>query len=242
MLKSAASKLQLESNEFVVTNAAVSSVDGHIKFPNSSTAGSEGFAIDSCDRDSGNCVEVPMYNLQSYVSKFVKGTGPIDVLQIDVEGFDFDVLSGAGPVLDRTNYLEFEYSDRGTWPSHGVQDAVKLLDEKGFTCYWAGKGKLWRITNCYFDVFDSWHSWSNVACVRRTFTKLAEKMEGRFLSTIDDGLFADEYEKWDGKLTKREGLECDTRAQQIMQKWGSTFGEAISNEIKYGHCIKGQSR
>ena len=52
-------------------------------------------------------------SLESYVAKHVKSLGPIDVLQIDVEGWDFDVLFGAGSVLDRTKYIEFEYSDIG---------------------------------------------------------------------------------------------------------------------------------
>ena len=38
----------------------------------------------------------------------VKSTGPINILSVDVEGFDFDVLFGAGSVLDRTQCLEFE--------------------------------------------------------------------------------------------------------------------------------------
>ena len=54
-------------------------------------------------------VEVEMYSLDSYVEKFVKSKGPINVLAIDTEGWDFDVLFGASSVLDRTYYLEFEY-------------------------------------------------------------------------------------------------------------------------------------
>ena len=67
-------------------------------------------------------VEVEMYSLDSYVEKFVKSKGPINVLAIDTEGWDFDVLFGASSVLDRTYYLEFEYHEMGMsfmfFPAH----------------------------------------------------------------------------------------------------------------------------
>eukprot|EP00985_Skeletonema_marinoi_P017563 scaffold9675_cov143-Skeletonema_marinoi.AAC.5 len=65
-----------------------------------------------------------MFSLEDYVAKYVKGRGPINILQIDGEGYDFDVLFGAGSVLDSTHYLEiFEYRYR-------LPDAVRLLDGK----------------------------------------------------------------------------------------------------------------
>ena len=56
-----------------------------------------------------------MVSLQTYVDKFLKSKGPINILFIDVEGFDFDVLFGAGTVLDRTQYLGFEFHAIGAW-------------------------------------------------------------------------------------------------------------------------------
>lgn len=86
-----------------------------------------------------------MFSLEDYVAKYVKGRGPINILQIDGEGYDFDVLFGAGSVLDSTHYLEFfEYRYR-------LPDAVRLLDGKGFTCYWSGENRLCRISGCYFE-------------------------------------------------------------------------------------------
>lgn len=187
-LKNASKSLGLERQGFVVTHAAISSVDGSVKFPSGDLAGSEGFSMDDCidgKVDESKCVEVPMYSLESYVDRFVTRNGPINVLQIDVEGFDFDVLFGAGRVLDRTNYIEFEYHIVGNWGGLHLLDAVKLLDGKGFTCYWAGyKGNLWKITGCYIPIYDSWHGWSNVACVHRLHTNLADRMENQFLQTL----------------------------------------------------------
>lgn len=115
MLQDASAKLDLsEKNGWYLTQAAVSSVDGTIKFPDAAP-GEEYHGIQDCFSNSTSvkCVDVPMYSLESYVTKYVQSLGPIDVLQIDVEGWDFDVLFGAGSVLDRTKYIEFEYHENG---------------------------------------------------------------------------------------------------------------------------------
>jgi len=186
LLTSASSTLGLESKGFIINGAAVASIDGTVQFPNGS-AGTETISIGDCykkNRKPSACQDVPMYSLQTYVERFVKSKGPINVLQIDVEGFDFDVLFGAGSVLDRTQYLEFEYNQGGNWGALHISDAVKLLDGKGFTCYWSGKKKLWRFNDCEFDIYKDWHGWSNIACVHRSQTSLAEKMEIIFLNTL----------------------------------------------------------
>jgi len=73
-------------------------------------AGTETCGLQGCFKGVKHTyVEVEMYSLDSYFEKFVKSKGPINVLAIDTEGWDFDVLFGASSVLDRTYYLEFEY-------------------------------------------------------------------------------------------------------------------------------------
>jgi len=190
-VKNVADKLNLHIEGFVTTQAAISSRDGEISFPTgNSSQGAEEYSIASCNDQSriqarnDYCTDIPMYSLQTYVDTYVKSKGPINILSVDVEGFDFDVLFGAGSVLDRTQYLEFEYHIYGSWAKLHVHDLVNLLDGKGFNCYWAGKKKLWRITNCELRKFDTWHGWSNVACVHRSQTELAQKMENLFLATI----------------------------------------------------------
>lgn len=54
------------------------------------------------------------FSVMLRIEKFVQSKGPISMLSIDTEGMDFEVLFGAGPVLDRTNYIEFEYHVAGT--------------------------------------------------------------------------------------------------------------------------------
>jgi FkbM family methyltransferase len=108
----------LNKKEFVVTHAAVSSRNGIVKFPDGE-AGQEAYSITHCDQSPSIrnpfCVDVNMYSLDSYVEKFVKSRGPINMLSIDAEGWDFDVLFGGSTTLDRTYYLEFEYHRRGVF-------------------------------------------------------------------------------------------------------------------------------
>lgn len=192
VLQNATNKLGFDhkpsDRSFVLTNAAVSSADGVVKFPSAAAAGVEDLGINTCKQNkrlASLCEDVPMYSLQTYVNKFVKSKGPINILSIDVEGFDFDVLFGAGSVLDRVEYLEFEYHVSGTWRKYHLMDAVGLLNQKGFTCYWSGKeGKLWRITECDHDAYGVWHHWSNVACVHRSQKVLGAKMEKVFSDTL----------------------------------------------------------
>lgn len=187
-LANASSVLGYDKKGFVVTQAVVSSRDGEMEF--SGMNGQENLGIHdqrACQNPS-DCKKVPMYSTDSYFDKFVQSKGPVNMLLIDVEGWDFDVLFGASSVLDRTQYLEFEYHMNGPWGRYHLPDSVRLLDHKGFTCYWSGNSKLWRITGCYFDVYNAWHGWSNVACVHRTYDKLAERMESLFLATMkEDG-------------------------------------------------------
>jgi len=181
-------KLGLTSKGMVFTHAAISSTSGVVKFP-VSYVGVEDQSITSCTDGATKapCVEVPMFSLEDYVAKYVNGSGPINILQIDVEGYDFDVLFGAGNVLDSTHYLEFEYHKKPSWDILHIQDAVKLLDGKGFTCYWAGKNKLWRISGCYFEHYNFFHDWSNVACVHRSQKTLYDRMEKVFTDLIEEG-------------------------------------------------------
>lgn len=106
-IKGAKEKAGLGSN-FIVTQAAISSSNGMIKFPDGD-AGTEHFGIDWCSKKGGNCVDTPMYSLDYYANHFISSKGPVNVLQIDVEGFDYDVLFGASAVLDRTYYLEVSF-------------------------------------------------------------------------------------------------------------------------------------
>lgn len=134
------------------------------------------------------CQKVNMYTLDHYMNNVAKKKADtIHLLSIDVEGFDFDVMLGGKETLQRTAYLEFEYNWMGSWKEQKLADAIKYLNQFDFTCYWAGREKLWRLDeSCWLDHYE-YHTWSNVACVNRKLnTAVAKNMEAVFQQTLMD--------------------------------------------------------
>ena len=201
ILQRTANELDLEKHGFTVTNAAIGKTSGTVLFPkanlddsnhhNRVKVGTENKGMDSCfdstieseEKRIEVCQDVNVFSLDDYVSKYVKSEGPIHMMSIDVEGYDFDVLLGGREALKRTHYVEFEYNWMGSWKQQHLEDAIKMLDEEGFTCYWAGRDRLWRITDCWQEYYDI-HQWSNVACANRSQYTLAKDMEDLFLKTL----------------------------------------------------------
>jgi len=112
----------------------------------------------------------------------------VHILLIDVEGWDYEVLKGGVETLRRTHYLEFEYNWRGQWwdqkEEQPLLEAVTLLDNMDFTCYWAGQRQLWQLTGCWLPHYNGLF-WSNVVCVNRVLSPiLAQTMSDLFLETI----------------------------------------------------------
>ena len=183
--------LKYTEKGFHVTHAAISKDSGEMLFPSGKNqkGGVENLGLASC-KNRKDCEHVPVYSLADYIETKVKARkgSAINVLSIDVEGFDGDVLLGATPeVLQRVEYLEFEYNWMGSWKEQHLYDIVDMLDKQGdFTCYFAGIDRLWRLTDCWMSYFDI-HSWANVACVnRRRVPRLASIMEQVFNRTLDD--------------------------------------------------------
>jgi FkbM family methyltransferase len=197
-LRQTARALGYDKLGFKVINAAGGITDGNIFFPNAKV-GIENNGMWNCLKDQTNCVQVPMLSLDTLATKYIKGfeinkneiasaeAYPIiQTLNIDVEGFDFDVmLGGKIKVLPRVEYIEFEYNWMGSWGKQKLSDAIDMLDELGFQCYWAGEDKLWRITGCVLEDLYATHNWANVACANQNLSPaLAQKMETLFLRTL----------------------------------------------------------
>ena len=197
MLSKSAENLGYTQKGFKVTHAAVSKESGEMLFSSVGKVGIENQGLATCQgkkkslsNSTDSCVTVPVYSLKDFVQKYVKAdkSDPINMLSIDVEGFDGDVLLGATEeVLKRVEYLEFEYNWMGSWKKQHLYDIVEMLDASAdMTCYWSGVDRLWRITECWMSYFDI-HMWSNVACVNRVrVPTLASKMEDTFLRTIEE--------------------------------------------------------
>lgn len=96
----------------------------------------------------------------------------VDVLLIDVEGFDPLVLRGASETLSSVRYLEFEVHrdfEGLPWGNITLKSVIENLYHQGFHCFWAtNRGVLVSLNNCWKDSFDSPSvGWSNVACVKK---------------------------------------------------------------------------
>ena len=190
-LQESSRNLGYDKKGYKVVHAAVDDKIGKVYFPATATSGVENHGIGNCVGQAlkdkiGDCTaEVEVLTLKKYVKENIPGDGPIHILQVDVEGYDNNVLLGAEKdVLERVEYLEFEYNWMGPWKDQHLYDTIEMLDELDFTCYWTGRQMLWRITGCwqlYFDI----HAWSNISCAnRRRVPVLANKMEGVFQQTL----------------------------------------------------------
>jgi len=222
-LKKSAKQLGYDRLGFHVIPKAVSNKAGTVGFYTDNNAGVENIGMASaCSKimDPASrekmCKDVEVITLKDYVETSIDKNSEANTiihhLSIDVEGFDVDVLFGAGPsVLKRVEYLEFEYNWMGSWEKQHLHDVILMLDGKkhrpiynsnehngnatdidtneyselSFTCYWAGIRRLWRITDCWMRFYDI-HTWGNVACVNRKLAPmLAAKMESVFLNTLN---------------------------------------------------------
>jgi FkbM family methyltransferase len=75
---------------------------------------------------SGGIVRVPVETLGAFCDRHALGDRPIRLMKIDVEGFEYFVLRGAGEVLRRCRCLLLEYSP-DSLPVAGLKPQV-LLD------------------------------------------------------------------------------------------------------------------
>ena len=183
---------------------AISSENGQVYFPKSDLGaenyqkvqvGTENKGIGSCAKIKDEqelvkrCELVTVMTLDAYVKEYLPKDRNINYILTDVEGFDFDVIIGGTKTLKRTEYLEFEFNWKERWGSkdRSLPKTVEFLDNLGFTCYWAGRKKLWRITLCLLPHYDKGKFWSNVACVNRNLAPvLASEMEYIFSDTIQE--------------------------------------------------------
>mmetsp|Transcript_5466 Transcript_5466/g.6712 ORF Transcript_5466/g.6712 Transcript_5466/m.6712 type:complete len:431 (+) Transcript_5466:14-1306(+) len=190
------------SNNFHVIDGAVSNIDGLKYFLKSTVEANErhdraydekcrSMKEESQDAFEKNCLSVRSAPLDVYLEEEARkgqdGNGRIHLLRINSDGYDYDILMGAKKTLSVTEYLEFQYNWMNSWEDYKLIDAVKMLDDLGFTCYFGGNGNAWRIDeSCWLDHYD-WHSWANVACVNRLLNKhVAGNLEETFIKTLDN--------------------------------------------------------
>jgi Methyltransferase FkbM domain len=87
--------------------------------PVSENLGVEDIGImNSCSDTTEQCVPVESSRLDAMMTKENLADKRLNILLIDVEGYDFDVILGGNTTLRNTEYIEFEYHHVGTVSSH----------------------------------------------------------------------------------------------------------------------------
>jgi len=129
---------------------------------------------------------IPKYHLVD-MDAFVYGGGLHDTIKDFVVFSNPDELEGGEVTLARTRYFEFDYEWKGQWEKTTLKPKIRAYDDLGFSCYWAGNSKLWRIDGCWQDSYD-FKSWSALACVNRNLAPdLAKQMDTVFTETLKAG-------------------------------------------------------
>jgi len=109
----------------------------------------EGVTSFNCDR-SDDCsrviekggVEVPIARLDKVME--VEPTRDIDLLKVDVEGYEFAVLEGATKSLERTRLIYIEV-DAANYAHYGrrTEEMIELLNSHGFDTFVSDEKGKW---------------------------------------------------------------------------------------------------
>lgn len=130
-------------------------------------------------------------SLDGFIERLIPGNKSkiINVLELE-NGYEYEAMAWGMQTLKHTEYILFKYDWKGSWSLYGrtIEATVQSLDGIGFTCYWAGMGKLWRITSCLYKEYDERGKyWSHIACANRILAPaLVQEMEKLFERTIQE--------------------------------------------------------
>jgi FkbM family methyltransferase len=76
--------------------------------------------------------EVPLIRLDTWAE--AEDVGPVDFIWTDVQGAERQLLEGATALLERTDYIQLEFGECGSYPGVAMsrEETVALLDDLGF--------------------------------------------------------------------------------------------------------------
>jgi len=113
-------------------------------------AGSHSLVRKSEGRDHVDVIDVPVITIADYCNE--NGIESIDLLKVDAEGFDFEVILGALPLLraGKVSILQFEYNLCWIDGRHFLKDVFDLAHELGFVV-----GKLLPTA---IEIYPHWHA------------------------------------------------------------------------------------
>ena len=143
-----------------------------------------------CRKKPDQCEAAPATNIDTFVkSTPALAEAPlIQYLKVSAVGSDYFTLKGAARTLERIQYIDFGYHWNFDWGSTYLKDLIHRLKKKGFVCYLTGTGgeALWRVTNCWRDVYDNKFP-ASLGCVNANIPEaepLLNKMEELFQKTL----------------------------------------------------------
>jgi FkbM family methyltransferase len=153
-------KERFHENDAVIRDAAVSDQVGTAIFAQEDNCGEGSSLVDSSDTTKGNRTEVPITTLDA---EFGNSALKIDYLKIDTEGYDLKVMRGAQETLSRTRFLQFEYNYFWVTVGSTLADAIRYLNQQGFTVF------LIRSTGLHplrYEVWNDFYRYSNFFACR----------------------------------------------------------------------------
>lgn len=119
-------------------NCALGDKSGHLYFSNNIA-------------DDQNCI-VSSAGIKVEVKKLEAAVSPrkIDLIKIDVEGYELFVLRGGMRLLEHTDCIMFEFSETSfNKYGYGTKDILKFFQENGFTVFKLTHGKLYKLAEEY---------------------------------------------------------------------------------------------
>lgn len=90
--------------------------------------------------DVGVPFEAPVVRLDTLAAR--RGVEKVRILKIDAEGYEREILIGAGDLLDRIDNVVFECLPET--PAHEVEGATGILEARGFS-FWQVDGSPWSM-------------------------------------------------------------------------------------------------
>ena len=122
---------------FIVFETAVSNFVGEssfVEFHEPEFAGSSSLMPERQNtyQSESSIITVPVTRLD-----IILPTGNIDILKIDVEGYELEVLKGSTNLLEKKfiNYIQFEYGGTYLDANQSINDVINFLKSKKYTVY-----------------------------------------------------------------------------------------------------------
>lgn len=110
--------------------------------------------------------DVQVYKIDDIVEKGKHDRGHVLLLKITTEGYEPEAFEGMGNLFARKGVYVFffEYSDKAKWKTTTLKATMKMMEEKGYACYYEGSQYLYKLTNgCWQDSYET-KQLSQVVC------------------------------------------------------------------------------